>query len=327
MDTVRIGLVGCGSYAVDHMQAFATVPGIEVAAAYDLERGRAEALAARFSIPRVCGSLEEICGLENLVAIDVVATETEHYRPVMAALKAGKEVFVEKPLATDLKECRAMIDAARERDLILMVGHLLRFETKYTLIRQELDSGRLGRIVSMHARRNRPKTLLPVYGRTHPVLENSIHDIDLMLWYTGQPVTRVRGYGRKATGGRHHDTFWGVLEFAGGAVGVIETIWLLPQPAGVALDDAFQLIGTCGAANLQLFPGPLAFWREDGSQVPDVSYTSILREQLAHFCECVRTGRQPSIITPVEAMRAVRVALALIESAEAGRDIEIGDWE
>ena len=95
----------------------------------------------------------------------------------------------------------------------------------------------------MHARRNRPKDLLPRYGRTHPALENSIHDIDLMLWYTQSKVKRVRGYGLSATGGVNHDTFWGIIEFENGAIGVVETIWLIPPSAGVMLDDALEVVG------------------------------------------------------------------------------------
>ena len=293
MDTVRIGLVGCGNYAVSHMEAFATVAGVEIAAAFNIDGERAEAVARQFGVARVCGSLEEICGMDGLDAIDVVATETAHYAPVMAAISGGKHVFVEKPLATDVSECARMIAATRKADRILMVGHLLRFETKYTLLKREIESGRLGTVVSMHARRNRPKTLLPVYGRPHPALENSIHDVDLMLWYAGQAVKSVRGYGRKVTGGPNDDTFWGVLEFAGQAIGVVETIWLLPDAAGVRLDDGFELIGTRGAARLDLFPGPLSFWREDGYDVPDVSYTSILRDQIGLFLR-LRARRPPA---------------------------------
>jgi predicted dehydrogenase len=327
VDTVHIAVVGCGNYGICHLEALASISGYEVAAVFDADRARADAAAARFAIPRVCGSLEEICGLDGIQAVDVVTTENAHLAPVLAAIAHGRHVFVEKPLAMDVAECARMIEAARAADRILMVGHLLRFETKYAQVKRELDSGRLGEVVSMHARRNRPKSLLPVYGRTHPAMENSVHDIDLMLWYTGRAVERVRGYGRKATGGRHDDTFWGVIEFAGGAVGVVETIWLLPETAGVFCDDGFQLIGTRGVANLELFPGALTFWREDGYQVPDVSYGSILRDELIHFRDCVRAGRHPEIITATDAMRAVRVALALIESARLGRDVELGAWE
>jgi UDP-N-acetylglucosamine 3-dehydrogenase len=310
------------------------VPAAEIAAVFDTDRERAGRIGAAFGIARVCASLEEICALPDLAAIDVVTPEHVHREPVLLAFANGKHVFVEKPLATDLGDCAKMIEAGCAARRSLMVGHILRFETKYAILKDEVAAGRLGAPVSMHARRNRPKSLLPLYGRTHPALENSIHDIDLMLWYTGQPVKRVRGYSRRATGRLHPETFWGVIEFGGGALGVVETIWLLPE-AGVMLDDAFQFIGTAGVANLQLHPGALAILREDGYHVPDVSYDprvggaarGALRDELAYFCECVAANRPVEVITPVEAMRAVRVVLALIESAEAGRDVEVEHWD
>jgi UDP-N-acetylglucosamine 3-dehydrogenase len=334
LDRVNVGLVGSGAFGESHLQGFRAVPSARVAAVFDTDAARARRIAGEFGIPLVCDSLEQICGLPELQAIDVVTPEQTHLEPVRTALAAGKHVFVEKPLATNLGDCSMMIAAARSADRCLMVGHILRFETKYAMLKDEIASGGLGSPVSMHARRNRPKSLLPVYGRTHPALENSIHDIDLMLWYVGLPVRRVRGYSRHATGRKHPDTFWGVIEFEGGAIGVTETIWLLPE-AGVMLDDAFQFIGTEGMANIQLHPGTFAILRESGYRLPDVSYDprvggaarGALRDELAYFCECVQENRPAEVITAEEARRAVRVVLALIESAEAGRDVEISDWD
>ena len=265
MDRVQIGLIGCGLFGESHLQAFHAVRTAEIAALFDVDSGRARDIAREFEIPRVCRSLEEICGIAELDALDVVTPEELHLEPVTKAIAAGKHVFVEKPLATGLDDCARMIAAAENAGRFLMVGHLLRFETKYAMLKDEVASGRLGKVVSMHARRNRLKTLLPRYGRTHPAMENSIHDIDLMLWYVGSPVKRVRGYGRKATTSKHPDTFWGILEFENGAIGVVETIWLLPKAAGIILDDAFQLVGDAGVANIQLTPGSLTYWLETGA--------------------------------------------------------------
>jgi predicted dehydrogenase len=332
---VRIGLVGCGGFGESHLQAFRAVPQAEVAALFDLDTERARRMGELFGIPRVCGSLEEICALGDLHAIDVVTPEETHLEPVVTALARGKHVFVEKPLATDLAHCARMIDAACASGRFLMPGHLLRFETKYAMIRDALAAGSLGDVVSMHARRNRPKSLLPVYGRTHPALENCIHDVDLMLWYAGTPVRRVRAFARRATGRRHPDTFWGFLEFEGGAIGVVETIWMLPKGAGIGLDDAFQLIGSEGVANLQLYPGTLSFWKEQGYELPDSGYDprvagaarGALRDELAYFCECILENRSPEVVTTQDAMRAVRVVLALIKSGETETDVEITEWE
>ena len=169
-------------------------------------------------------SLEELCHHRDVDAIDVVTPEETHLEPVLMAIGAGKEVFVEKPLATDLNHCDRMIEAAEAACRIPMPGHILRFEIKYGILQQDIEAKRLGKIVSMCARRNRTSALLERYHRTHPALENCIHDIDLMLWFTGDRVRRVRGYERRVTGRKHPDTFWGILEFEGGA-----RAWLKPS--------------------------------------------------------------------------------------------------
>lgn len=334
MHDIRIGLIGCGLFGESHLQAYRAVSNAKVTAVFDVSHDRAASIAAQFGIPRVASSLEDICAASDIDAIDVVTPEETHREPVLTAIAHGKHVFVEKPLATDLSACRAMIDAAEAANRILMVGQLVRFETKFAMLKEEIASGRLGNIVSMHARRNRLKSLLELYGRTHPVVENSIHDIDLMLWYTGQPVRKVRGFERRVLGPKHAEAFWGVLEFEGGALGVVETIWLLPKAAGIMLDDAFQLVGDKGIGNVSLVPGALTFWRDDGVETPDVSYDprvrgaayGALRDELAYFCDCVRNDRQPEIITAREATNSVRVALALAQSAAESRDIEIKEW-
>ncbi|MCC6862722.1 MAG: Gfo/Idh/MocA family oxidoreductase [Bryobacterales bacterium] len=333
MDEVRIGMVGCGLFGESHLQAFRAVAGARVTAVYDTDPAVAGERAKAFHIPKICASLEELCA-EDLDAVDVVTPEQIHLEPVLKAVSAGKHVFVEKPMATVLEECDRMIEAARRAGRILMVGQILRFETKYAMLRDEVASGGLGRIVSMHARRNRRKSLLPRYGRNHPAIENCIHDIDLMLWYTRDRIRRVRGYGRKATGSKHHDTFWGILEFENGALGVVETIWLLPEACGIPLDDSLQVVGDRGVANVSLVPGSLTFWREGGYESPDVCYDprvggaakGALRDELAYFCDCVRANRMPEIITPVEAKNAVRVSLALIESGYSDAPVDIEEW-
>ncbi|MGH9401584.1 MAG: Gfo/Idh/MocA family protein [Terriglobia bacterium] len=335
MEPIRIGMAGCGLFGESHLCAYRAIPGVEVTALYDPAPERAKEMADIFSVPSICSTVDDLCQNKAVDAIDVVSPEETHLEPVLAAIHAGKEVFVEKPLATNLEHCTRMIRAAHEAGRILMVGQILRFETKYALLKQEIESGRTGKVISMHARRNRPSSLLGRYGRTHPVMENSIHDIDLMLWYLGERVRRVRGFGRHVAGGKHPDTFWGVLEFEGGALGIVETIWLLPYKAGIMLDDAFQLVGSRGVGNISLYPGALTFWREDGFEIPDSSYDprvrgaafGALRDELMYFCDCVRQYRQPEIITPREAKNAVRVALALVESGTRNCDVEINEWD
>ena len=125
-----------------------------------------------------------------------------------------------------------------------------------------------------------------------------------------------------------------MIEFEGGAIGVIETIWMLPD-AGLMLDDAFQFVGTEGVANIQLHPSTFAVLRNDGYHVPDVSYVPRVggasrgapRDALAYFCECVAAGQAPEVVTVMDGKRAVRMVFALIESAQNVRDVSLTEWD
>jgi UDP-N-acetylglucosamine 3-dehydrogenase len=326
---LRVGLVGCGSFGESHLATFAGIPYAEVVAVTDIDLGRATKLAARYNIPKVAKDLQELCGLPDIDAINVVTTESQHLEPVLLALEKGKHVFVEKPMATTVEDGQKMLDAARKAGLILMPGHVCRFETKYATVKEQLSSGKLGPIVSITARQNRPKGLAATYKRTHQALVCCIHDIDLMLWYTGKKVKRVRGYEVQLEKGTGADLTWGVLEFVGGALGFVQTMWLLPDKAQV-VDDSMQVITTAGVANIDVHSG-LTFWKEEGQEIPEVSYEprlrgavfGALREELSYFALCALEGKQPSVITAEDGLEALRTTVALVESATSGREIEL----
>jgi predicted dehydrogenase len=327
---LRIGLVGCGAFGESHLIAFAGIPFVQVTGVTDLVEERARKMAERYSVPRVARDFRELSALEDVDAVSVVSTEDQHLEPVLTALENGKHVFVEKPMATCLADAESMLAAARKTGLILMPGHILRFETKYVTIKEQLDSGRLGRVISIYARRNRPKCQGRVYKRTSLVLETAIHDIDTMLWYTGKKVKSIRAYDVSVDPGKGADLTWAVLRFEGGALGVLETMWLLPDKTPF-LDDYLQVVTTSGVANLDILNSGLLVCHEDGAEVPDVSYEprlrgsayGALREELTYFALCVLQGQKPTILGPEDGVEALRVALAVVESARADCEIEV----
>ncbi len=325
---LRIGLIGCGAFGESHLATFAGIPFVEVTAVSDVNEERARKVAERYKIRGVVRDFRELCSLPDLDAVSVVTTEDQHVAPVLAALEHGKHVFVEKPLATRLDDAERMLAAARKAGLILMPGHILRFETKYATVKEQLASGRLGRIVSIYARRNRPKWQGAIYKRTPLVLETAIHDIDTMLWYTAKKVKAVRCYDVSVEPGKGVDLTCGLLKFEDGALGLLQTMWLLPDKTAF-LDDCMQVVTTSGVANIDILHSGLTIWREEGAEIPDVSYEprlhgavfGALREELTYFALCALEGRQPTIVTAEDGVEAVRVVLALLESARSDREI------
>lgn len=334
MQTYRIGLSGCGLFGESHLAALQAVPGVGVTTVYDVDAARASALAAKYGVPVVAPSLEALLGGEVDV-VHVATPEDSHRHPVISALQAGKDVLVEKPFALSIEDCRAMAECAAATGRSLMVGHILRFDPRYAVLRDEVQSGRIGRIVSMSARRGRMRGGFRLYQRTHPALCNCVHDIDLMLSLERSPVRRVRGWERRIHAVRNPDWVTGILEFASGAIGEVHTNWLLPDQAGIALDDAFQVTGENGTAALVMQPAGVSIWSPHGYAAPDAGYETrmhgaahgALLNELLYFYRCLAQGVPPKAITLAEATNAVRTALTIVESARTGREVEVEGWE
>ena len=333
MKEFRVALVGCGLFGESHLSALQAVPGVLVTAVYDVDPARAAALAAKYQVPVTAASLDAL--LSGAVDVVHVATPEDRHRvPVVAALQAGKDVLVEKPFATSIADCDAMAEAARASGRTLMVGHLLRFDPRYTVLRDQVAAGRLGKIVAMSAKRGRMRGGFYLYERTHPGLCNCVHDIDIMLSVERSPVIRVHGFERKIHSTKNPDWVMGILEFASGAIGHVETNWLLPDAAGIGLDDALQITGETGTASLSLQPAGLSLWAEAGYLAPDAGYETRmygaahggLLNELLYFYRCLRASQPASAITLGEATNTMRAALALVESARTGCVVELHDW-
>lgn len=330
---IRAGIVGCGLFGESHAAALQALGEVQLYAVFDVNRDRARQFAERFSVPVVATSLNELVAAAG-DTVHVVTPESHHREPVIAALSAGKHVLVEKPFATNLEDCDAMTAAAENSAGMLMVGHILRFDLRYGTIREQARAGTFGRVVNVSARRNRARSGFQMYQRVHPGICNSVHDIDLILSLIHSPVIRVRAFERSVHGYENPDFFLGVMEFENGALAEAQTSWLLPDPAGVGLDDYLQVIGDKGTGVVSLQPSSVSLWTEAGQVSPDTGYETRLNgvaqgallNEIAYFYRCVRTGRPPQAITLAEATNAVRVALAMLESAKAGRDVAIESW-
>ncbi len=329
MRRLRVGVLGLGAFGESHLRAWRGLPNVDIAAVASRTPARAEAIAAQYGVPRWYGSHTELIADPGIDAISVTTAEHEHLTPVIAALEAGKHVLVEKPIATTLDDAAAMLAAASRSQGILMPGHVLRFAPAYAGLKEAVTSGRLGPLVAMSARRNRPVSLIQTHGRVHPALITAIHDIDIMLWLAGCDVTSVRAIDRIADRDDGAHGLWGLMQFDNGTVATIETSWLIPDSAGVGTDDAFRVTGLAGGAEVQFDVPALRVWEPEGPRVPDVSYEPVvrgeavgaLRDELAHFAACALAGTPSPVVGPADGARALAVVLALIESAASGRDV------
>ena len=154
-DRVRIGFVGAGFMGqLVHLPNLTEMAGCEVVALADRRPGLARLVADRFGVPQVCDSHEELCADATIDAIVQITSDDAHAPVSIDALNAGKHVYLEKPMATNLRDARRMVEAAEQSGRQLMVGYMKRFDTGVEMARSIIDqlrsSGEIGAVT--HAR-------------------------------------------------------------------------------------------------------------------------------------------------------------------------------
>jgi predicted dehydrogenase len=235
-----VAVIGLG-IGEQHARMYATLPQCEVRALSDLDTARAQALAAEFPGSVVRANFEDILGDDTIDIVSIASFDDAHFAQVMAALRAGKHVFVEKPLcrtAAELSDIRGAL-AARP-DLHLASNLVLRGADLYRWLRAEIASGAFGDIYAFDGDY--------LYGRLHKItdgwrgetdaysvmLGGGIHMIDLLLWLTGQRPQRVQAAGSRLatrdTPFRYDDFTAATLTFSSGLVARISANFACMHP-------------------------------------------------------------------------------------------------
>ncbi|KIL40364.1 hypothetical protein SD70_14075 [Gordoniibacillus kamchatkensis] len=335
MNKVKVGILGLGSWGECHLQAYQSLPHVEVAAICDINAERVRTIAAQYGIADYYTNEDDLIGRADIELVSVVTFEKEHLKSTVKALEGGKHVLVEKPVTTDLREAVAMRETAERTGRWLIPGHLLRFEPKSIEVYEAIRDGRIGRPVSMYLRRSRQQSLFATYQRTHTVYELMIHDLDLAIWYAGSRVRNVRAYGRSVSGADVPEILWANLEFANGTLAVLQSNWMTPDEAGIEIHDAAEIIGVNGMARFETEPAGVQILNRQGRRTTDLSVhnrlggriAGALREQLNFITQCLMHRQEPVHTSFADAVHGVQVADAIIKSAKLNRDIRIEDLD
>src|ERR1700693_2277227 len=252
MDRLRIGVIGLGWVGEIHCDAIAGIPDLELAALCTRTPERLAALAAKFGVEKTYRNYHDTLANPDTDAVSIVTMWDQHTEPAVAALAAGKHVFLEKPIASTVADCRKIVAAAKTAKGILQVGHICRFNPRYRAAKQAIAEGRIGRIVSMASRRNIPAAWTPtILNKIGPIVGDAIHDTDLMLWFTGDRIVSAYAQTVDVRGLKYPDIGQTMYRFAGGATATLETVWCMPERTPFDIDERMSIIGTEGFIHVQ----------------------------------------------------------------------------
>lgn len=330
--TIGYGVIGLGFFGEKHAEAAASLPQAELRAVCTRNDQRRRQIKRRLCVPKDYRDYRELLADPEIEAVSIVTHVDDHLEPTLAALRAGKHVLLEKPMARRPADCDRMIAAAERAGVTLMVGHICRFNPRYAVARERIAAGEIGRIVSMYARRNIPAARsATVLEKIGPLLGDGVHDTDLMLWMSGAEIKTVYALTESVRGLKHPDIGWAMYRFDTGAIGVIEDVWFLPEGTPFRIHEQLEIIGTEGSIYVHGGDMNVVVQGRSGIDCPDTLYwpemhgspTGALRSELEYFVNCVARGERPKVVTPAEARRAVAAVAAAERSAETGKVVRV----
>lgn len=221
---LRVGIAGLGGAGSKLLSGIAKLEDIELAAAADVRPDARAAFAREFDRPAYA-SVAEMCRSPEINAVYVATPTHLHCEHTLEAIRAGKHVLCEKPLATTLEDCDRMIEAARQAGVLLVQGHSKILDSAVQAIRRVIDSGRLGRVFQLSAwnfndwmRRPRLESELDTRSGGGVVLRQGPQLVDMARFLIGSSAASVRAVaGRHAPGLPTEGDYSALITFAGGA--------------------------------------------------------------------------------------------------------------
>jgi len=286
-----------------------------------------QGLALRYPAATVTGDLLDALTDPAVDAVAIATPAATHADVVRRALRAGKDVFVEKPLCLSAAEGEELVRLAEAEGRILMVGHLLHYHPAIRRLKQLVAEGELGRIQYITAER----VSLGRFRREESVLWSlGPHDVSVVLWLMGEEPVRVRGQGSAFLQPGVADVHAAALTFRGGATAYLLFSWLHPfkQQRLTVVGDRCMAVFTDTEPEYKLLLFPSGADWQDGRPVPrkgepvPVAYDTEepLLAECRHFLECVEARR-----TPETDGREALAVLRVLEACQPGPQIRFPD--
>jgi len=318
-----------------YARALAGLPQANLMGLCDTLEDKARNLATALGLHVYAGDdVGHLLSLPGLQAVVIATPESEHTEIALTALEAGLDIYVEKPLAMSVAECRQILDAASRRERVVMVGHTTRFDPRFVAAYDAVRRGEIGGIVHAFARRNNPASrLLRLGNRVSVAGFLGVHDYDLLLWIIGRPVRSVfaRSVRRALASIGLDDCIIAVLTFDDGTLAVVENAGGVPEVQGRPRNVCFELRGTRGIIEIDVTDQGFGVFTPETARFPDMWFrpeiygqvVGMYRDAMAHFLTCVRTRQKPAIDGQA-ATAAVEILEAVHRSLAEGREVTLG---
>ena len=336
-DPVRTAVVGLGYWGPNLIRNLNELEAAELSWICDLDQSRLDAVGRRYPAVACTREFDDLLADSELEAIAIATPVSTHHPLALAALEAGKHVFVEKPLAASVAQAEELAAAAADRDLTLMPGHTFLYSPPVNMIRDLIAGGDLGDIYFISMSR----VNLGLHQADVSVAwDLGPHDFSILRYWLEETPSHLSAMSRSCIIPTIPDIAFINLEYEQGAIAHVELSWLAPSKlrrttvvgsrkmvvyddvsnepvrvfnSGVMLDDPQSF----GEFQLSYRTGEIIS--------PPISPAEPLQTEMADFCESVRTGRLPRSSAPL-GVEVVRMIEAVDTSlASSGSKVSLAE--
>jgi predicted dehydrogenase len=322
---VRIAVAGLGYWGPNIARNMRAIPGCELAWLCDASPEARERAQQAFPGVKVVPDISEALADETVDAIALATPVPTHAELAVAAARAGKHCFVEKPLSMSEADAQRAVDAAREADRILMVGHLLEYHPAVSRLKQMIDADELGELFYVYGNR---LNLGKLRADENALRSLGAHDVSVALHLIGEEPVECVAQGASYVRQPVQDVAFCFLRFPSGAVAHLHLSWLDPHK-----ERRITVVGSRRMATFDdmLIEGKLTVYdkgfdedtsswgeyiaRSGDTFSPRIPNREPLRLECEHFIECIRTGATPRS-DGNSGLRVVRVLEALQRSLD-----------
>jgi len=309
---MRVGVIGVGAMGQHHARVYHEMDGVELIGVSDVDRMRAEEIAAMHGTEAYTDYKKLLsCDID---AVSIAVPTTLHKTVAMDAINAGVHLLVEKPIASTIEDADEMISAADDAGVKLMVGHIERFNPAVIKLKGIIDSGMLGDIVSVSARRVGPHT--PRIRDVGIIMDLGVHDIDTISYLYNEKAESVYAIAGNGSPDSHENHANILMRFSNNRAGMIDVNWLTPHKV-----RQLTAVGTKGVAYLDYIAQTVELHDSEWVRSAKIEEKEPLVNELEYFIGTV--GNQRSRIFEEDGRYVLKTALAAIRSYREGRLVRI----
>lgn len=331
--TLKTAVIGVGSMGKNHARIYWELPNVDLVGVADFDQATSDLIANKYGT-KAYYDYRDLLDEAKPDAVTLAVPTIFHHEVALEIIERGIPLLIEKPIAFTIEEGQSIIDAAKQKNVKLMIGHIERFNPAILMLKEHISQEKLGRIFQMDARRQGP---FPArIADVGVVVDLAVHDLDVMRFVSKKEIIRVYAETEKHIHSKYEDLLTGLVRFSDGIVGTLTINWLTPTKIREFIVTGERGLYRCDylTQDLYFFENPVSTGSEwdnlrvlrgvrEGQMVRHIiAKKEPLRSEQEAFLDAVEND-VPVAVSGEDGLRALELAKTIVESGTEHRIIDI----